>query len=211
MPVPDPVKIFHITHGENLPSIIETGALMSKSESTDISTTSVAYEDIQDRRAATQVTIGPKGILHDYVPCYFAPRSPMLFAVHSGDAGGQSDQRAIIHLVSTVNEIEHHACEFIFTDGHAIMNLSEFFEDPSQLTHVDWNVMSSEYWNDTDKDPDRKRRRQAEFLVHQKLPWTAIQRIGVVSDEIADRVREIMERCDASHRPKVLTKPEWYY
>lgn len=30
---------------------------------------------------------------------------------------------------------------------------------------VDWDVMDLEFWNDTDVDGDRERRRQAEFLV----------------------------------------------
>lgn len=135
----------------------------------------------------------------------------MLYAIHRGDAGGETDQNAIIHLVTTLGEIETRACEFIFTDGHAIMHLSEFFVEPSDLNHVDWKVMGATYWNDTDKDPDRKRRRQAEFLVHDQLPWKAIQAIGVSNDAVAGRVSEIMEEHAANHRPKVITKPEWYY
>ena len=52
---------------------------------------------------------------------------------------------------------------FVFTDGHAIMQLSKFYDDLGYLTEIDWDIMEEKYWRDTIEDPDRKRRRQAEF------------------------------------------------
>jgi hypothetical protein len=39
--------------------------------------------------------------------------------------------------------------------------------------------MEAWYWNDTPDDPDRKRRRQAEFLVHGALPWDSVEFLAV--------------------------------
>jgi ssDNA thymidine ADP-ribosyltransferase, DarT len=33
---------------------------------------------------APQVPLAPYGCVADYVPCYFAPRSPMLYKLHKG-------------------------------------------------------------------------------------------------------------------------------
>ncbi|UTW68357.1 DUF4433 domain-containing protein [Anaerobacillus sp. HL2] len=44
---------------------------------------------------------------------------------------------------------------------------------------MDWDVMESKYWFDTDDDPDRKRRRQAEFLVLRHFPLELVLGIGV--------------------------------
>jgi hypothetical protein len=53
--------------------------------------------------------------------------------------------------------------------------------------------MQAQYWNDTDNDPDRKRRRQAEFLVHEFFPWALVSYIGVYDRSIAETVDEIIQ------------------
>ncbi len=202
--------LYHITHGENLSSIIDHGGLICCNGLADLDVTSIAYEGIQNRRAHWPVTCGPKGVLHDYVPFYFAARSPMLYAIHKGQVDGAADQRAILHLVTSVGEIQKHDCEFVFTDGHAIIALSEYFEQVDELQeHVDWDLMKSKWWSDTDQDPDRKRRRQAEFLIHRRVPWTCVTEIAVSDKHIADRVREIIE--PAQHKPDVHVRRQWYY
>ena len=74
---------------------------------------------------------------------------------------------------------------------------------------VDWTVMASRYWHDTTAEPDRKRRRQAEFLVHERVPWSAVQRIGVIDQEVQREVDLILR--DASHQPVIAVQPDWYY
>ncbi len=69
--------------------------------------------------------------------------------------------------------------------------------------------MKETYWHDTDKDGDRKRRRQAEFLVHQFCAWELITEVGVINRQIADRVRAILE--PAVHQPAVTVRRGWYY
>lgn len=50
--------------------------------------TNIAHQNIQDRRAYRQVPFDPGGVLHDYVPFYFAPRSPMLYTISRGNVVG---------------------------------------------------------------------------------------------------------------------------
>lgn len=69
--------------------------------------------------------------------------------------------------------------------------------------------MESHYWNDTAEQPDRKRKRQAEFLVQEFVPWGAIERIGVIDKRIADGVTSALQNC--SHRPLVVVERSWYY
>ena len=98
---PDPVLLYHITHLDNLPGILRTGCLHCHRQLHQAGQhpVNIAYQGIQDRRASTRVPCGPGGVLHDYVPFYFAPRSPMLYAIHrnqiQGYSGGQSP---ILHL-----------------------------------------------------------------------------------------------------------------
>ena len=58
-------------------------------------------------------------------------------------------------------------------------------------------------------DLDRKRRKQAEFLVHARVPWTIVGQIGVVNSELAAKVKNLMAK--AAHIPRVTVEPDWYY
>ncbi|MFD1360058.1 DUF4433 domain-containing protein [Lentibacillus salinarum] len=82
--------------------------------------------------------------------------------------------------------------KFVFTDGHAIMALTDFYHDLKDLNQVDWNVMNTQYWNDTNEDPDRKRRRQAEFLVHQSVELDLFLGIGVYNEWMKRQVKDIL-------------------
>jgi ssDNA thymidine ADP-ribosyltransferase, DarT len=204
--------IYHITSLENLPLILSNSGLMSKSRLTEkkLNYTDIAYQNIQDRRAQTPVPCGKKGMLHDYVPFYFAPRSPMLYAIHNKTVPEhQSGQAEIIHLESTAESVETTGIPFVFTDGHAAMRYSNFYDTLDQLNSVDWEVMKLKYWADTQEDGDRKRRRQAEFLVFGSCPWAAIRQIGVINNQIKQKVEEILRDANSSTAVKVYAN--WYY
>ena len=84
--VPVPTPIYHITHVNNLPLIMADRGLRCNADLRRgrVAYSDIAYGNIQDRRARTAVTCGPRGLLHDYVPFYFGPRSPMLLTISSG-------------------------------------------------------------------------------------------------------------------------------
>ncbi len=167
--IPRPTYVYHITHLKNLPLILAAGGLRTcrTLRSEQASYTDIAYQTLQDRRAHTQVPCGAGGTLHDYVPFYFAPRSPMLFKISKqSEPQHQEGQTPIIHLVSTIEQVQQAGGRFAFTDGHGIMELTNFYDDLTKLDCVDWQIMNTQYWRDTIEDNDRKRRRQAEFLVY---------------------------------------------
>ena len=82
-------------------------------------------------------------MLYDYVPFYFAPRSPMLCAISHGRVKSYLNQADVIHLVSTVDKVKNDGLRFVFTDGHAIMAFSQFYNDLGDLDKVDWKVMEA--------------------------------------------------------------------
>jgi hypothetical protein len=71
--------------------------------------------------------------------------------------------------------------------------------------------MEADYWYDTVEDSDRKRRRQAEFLVHQRLPWSYIRGIAVYSEQQKQQVETIMNNNSNTHRPNAIIRKNWYY
>ncbi|MCH8963013.1 MAG: DUF4433 domain-containing protein, partial [Bacteroidetes bacterium] len=174
--------IYHITHVDNLQRILTEGGLWCKAEqiARTVEYQNIAHQNIQDRRATTPVSCGPGGVLHNYVPFYFAPRAPMLYAIHNGRVQGYTGgQTAVVHLVSSVERIVEAQLPFVFTDGHGTVAYTSFFEHLDDLTKIDWKVMQARYWNNTLQDSDRKRRRQAEFLIHTFCPWERLLGIGV--------------------------------
>jgi hypothetical protein len=95
----------------------------------------------------------------------------MLYAIHKGYVEGYHDgQDDILHLEAQIEQIILQKLPYVFSDGHAVISLSKFFNDPKDLRMIDWQLMKSTYWNDTQEDSDRKRKRQAEFLIHTFFP-----------------------------------------
>jgi hypothetical protein len=205
--------LYHITSIDNLAKIINSEEIKSKNRLLHqrISPVDIAYEGIQDKRARTPVHLAMGGVLHDYVPFYFAPRSPMLCAINQGKVRNyQAGQTPLLHLVTNAFDIAEIGWSYVFTDGHATMAYTEFYEDLDALPHViDWEIMEAKYWKDTDEDGDRKRRRQAEFLVYDFLPWELINHIGVINSTIRTQVLELLQH--SVHKPTVSVHRNWYY
>ena len=204
--------IYHITHIRNLESIIEKGGLLCDNEMSrfEMNCQGIAYQTLKDRRARTPVLVSAQGTLADYVPFHFTNRSPMLGAIHKGLVQSYSGgQREVLHLVSSVEKVIREDLRWCFTDGHAVEATTEFYEDIRNMTRIDWPLIASWEWGKTLDDPDRMRRKQAEFLVHRFFPWYLIEAIGVHDEEIARRVQEIVIK--SSHQPLINIEPKWYY
>ncbi|MBE9200263.1 MULTISPECIES: DUF4433 domain-containing protein [unclassified Nodularia (in: cyanobacteria)] len=210
-----PTPIYHITHMNNLNSILKSGGLMANSrlKQETIKYLDIAHGHIQDRRSMTRVPCGAGGTLHDYVPFYFAPRSPMLYANYRKSVDKYSGgQTPILHLVSSAEAVDTGGLSFVGADGHAAMAYTGFFDQLVYLyadNVIDWEIMEAKYWADTEEDGDRTRRRQAEFLVHQFFPWGLIQEIGVINSTIQTQVKEILQNFNIQTPIRVYS--EWYY
>lgn len=206
--------IYRITHINNLPGILQRGRICAPNTTPDDGLTykAIHHQSIQAQRAATPVPCGPGGVIHDYVPFYFATHSPMLYVIHKGNVQGYDEgQEPIIYLASDAQTVASSGAGFVFTDGHAIVALSAFFDELTHLDKVDWHVMTLRYWHDTLQTPDRKRRRQAEFLVHKFFPWPLIRGIGVINDQVKGRVEAILAGFPQLPSPIVRVKRAWYY
>ena len=207
-----PTPIYHITARDNLPAILAQGGLHCQKSLAKNRTkyADITHRSIQDRRAGTFVPRGPKGRLHDYVPFYFAPRSPMLYAIHKGNvAGCPCAQRDVVYLCSYAEDVCASGIGFVFTDGHGTMALTRFYDDLDHLDNVDWPLMQAKYWSDTKTDGDRKRRRQAEFLVHSFFPLSLVHRIAVSRKS---HISPLTTLCHASQLVVPISEePSWYY
>lgn len=204
--------LYHLTSLDNLRGILDRRGLWCKNELAVQSQDhrSVAFDHIQDRRARCFVPCGPGGPLPDYVPFYFCPRSPMLLVLHRGGVPGfTGSQRELVHLGLRLEALVSESLPFVFTDGHAAMAVTTFYTDLEHLGRLDWKVIAASSWANTPADPDRKRRKQAELLVHRFVPWQLVELIGVADQEIARRTADLLS--GARPTPSIEVRSHWYY
>ena len=110
--------IYHITSVDNLPGIIKEGGLFCDRDAKNIQFVSIGHKRIKERRLRKRVPLGPGGVLADYVPFYFAPRSPMLFTINKGNVEGYTGgQEPIVHLVSSTEAVDAEELEWVFTEA----------------------------------------------------------------------------------------------
>ncbi len=205
--------ITHFTHVKNLPGILADGCLRCDSAVDRSVALQVEAADlgIKASRRAITVPLAPYGCVADYVPCYFAPRSPMMFKLHKGSVHNyQEGQDPLIYLVSSVEAVIGSGLPWLFSDGNCAHAFTQLFDDIGRLDEaVDWDVMSARMWANTAEDPDRMRRRMAEFLVHERLPIDLLAGVVVRTPDKQERV----ERQLAAHGAplRVVVRPSWYF
>ena len=118
-------------------------------------------------------------------------------------------QDDIVYFMTSIQVIQKQSLPFVFIDVHAIRRLTNFYTNLENLREIDWDVMKSKVWTDTDDDPNRKARRQAEFLVHNEVPLSACLGFAVYSNRAKKRVEKLLENNDLHLR--VATRTQFYY
>jgi hypothetical protein len=172
---PHNIPLYHITHIHNLPGILESGGLWCDRGRMrqGLQLINIAYPALKERRMKTLVPGFSGKYLCDFVPFYFANRSPMLYAIHTnsveGYAGGQT---SIVYLVTTIGAVISGDGKWCFTDGHAVEFVTDFYDSLEGISAIDWELINNWSWKNTLEDNDRKRRKQAEFLVEKSVPWS---------------------------------------
>jgi hypothetical protein len=158
------------------------------------------------------VECGPRGVIHDYVPFYFGPRSPMLFQLHTGRVEGFAEKQGrVVYLVAYAQDIVASGAGYVFSDGHGNAAYTSWFDDLSRLDEIDWDTVYTRQWNDDTEHMDRQRRKQAEFLVCQTCEWRLVTEIGVIDVATKSEVAAILQGHPYTHHPPVNVHREWYY
>jgi hypothetical protein len=201
----------HFTHVEHLRTIIGDGALLADSLVGDRLRHEVGDRGIKERRRTLAVTCGPGGQPCDYVPFYFAPKSPMLYRIGRGGVQHYEDgQDPLVYLVSTIGTVVDAGLQWVFSDGNCGAITTGYYDQLDQLdAKVDWPLQRQTMWNPTADDPTRETRRAAEFLVYQLMPWSLVQWLVVRNEETAVTVRTLL--AEVGQERQVLVRYHWYY
>ena len=179
---------YHSTLLDNLPGILEHGFLSCNEQGRlGLTHESIALETIQARRAKMRVTCGPGGVVHDYVPLYFAKLSPMLLAqVHAKNV----DQMLLVHFAYSVDLLDR--VDVVFADAAANRTRPPtFYADPARLDQLMWEAIDTRKWGSKIDGVDRKHERMAEVLVHKRLDPTDADYVIVWNKSIKAEVKEM--------------------
>lgn len=206
---PDPVRIYHFTHLRNLAGIIKGGlrsdAACRREGRTEVQ---IGSAGIRQRRLKLPVgDVGPGGNVGDYVPWYFGPRSPMMFALSRNNYEYQEGFDEVVYLVSSVPKIVDLGGEWIASDRNAALSLAEFTDEEDSLRdHISWDVIGAQYWTDFADGADL---RAAEFLVYESVPWEAVEAIVTKTEDTHGQVQTMVAGLD--HSPPVYVRGQWYF
>jgi ssDNA thymidine ADP-ribosyltransferase, DarT len=211
---PSAPKLYHITHVDNLPSILRDGRMWSDAEllARGGPTAAIGMSGIKQRRLGLPLKCHPGDMVGGYVPFYFCPRSIMLFLIHRAnhpDLTYRDGQEPIVHLELDLGEViawaDAQPARWAFSLSNAGAHYAEFRSRIDQLNQVNWSAVAA-----TDfRDPAVKEGKQAEFLVQNFMPWTLVRRIGVFNATVQHRAMRHMAQ--AAHRPMVEVCRAWYF
>jgi hypothetical protein len=205
--------ILRLIHFDNLEDTLKNGMYSKNSGHVIPNYTNIGDTTLIKQRETFKVRIvPPNGYLGDYVPFYFAGHSPMLLNIKTGNRGVQQrPQEELLYVVCKISSILDNCHEWCFTDGHAKNHITRFFNNPDDLSKLDWPTISKQFWRDTEDDMDRMRRKQAEFLVKGHVPVECIRGLIVLNKEQEERAKLIQQKIGVEIPIYVDTHRKYFY
>jgi hypothetical protein len=131
-------ELHYITTISNVASIITHGILSHKSAA-KVRHTSIAMEEVQERRKKKIVPGGRP--LHDYVNLYICARNPMLYVRLS-----EHQNLCVVQIHPDILDEPG----VIITDCNAASDYARFAQAPQGLSIVDKDLTFAEYWTHPD-------------------------------------------------------------
>lgn len=211
------IHIYRIFHIQNLEYILKSGYFCgSYSIKSDPDYVNIGNRQLIELRKNDSIYVLENGSIKkegispakEYLPFYFAPRSVMLYQIYKGDMVEHTPQENIVHLVCKLENIINKA-PYLFTDGHGHANFSTWYDNIEYINEIDWETVRSKNWADTEDDPDKKRRKQAEFWTKHEIAIEEITGLGVYNEAAKQRVTELCKKYNRNIAVKV--KEDYYY
>ena len=210
MPAPAQIWFFRITHLQNLPHILAHGLCPAASGVVDPNFIAIGDTTLIQVRKEMTVPIEPGGAFSEYVPFYLGARSPMLYQIWKGYEGVvKVPQSDIVYIAVSLECVQGKGLSFVFTDGHARTKVTRFYNDPADFAHLDWETIQAVNWNNTEEDPDRKRKKQAELMVKGIVSPDCFGYLLTFDAASNKRVTQMVS--DSGLSIPVRTKQDFYY
>lgn len=178
-----------MTHIDNIPHVLQYGITHAQSANANPGYVPIGDGSLITSRSSFILNNGNK--LGDYIPFYFGTRTPMLYVMQKGfNWVKPTPVQDIVYCVSSVQKIIDHQLNFVFTDGHAVDGFTSQYSEAdigNADTLIDWNAVKAKFWK-SETDLDLKRRKEAEFLVRQDVPLSALLGFVVYNQQVKDKM-----------------------
>lgn len=164
--------LYNIQAIDNISSIMQLG-LLSNEKALKIKHTSIAMQEVQERRGA--VTI-PNGMaLHQYANLYFDPRNPMLFKRKD-----ENENICILKFDRVILDFEG----AIVSDRNASSKYASFYQPEIGLKEIDFKLVFAPNWQDENKFAYFKKKsiKCAEVLIPYAIPFDYVVSAAVYNN-----------------------------
>jgi hypothetical protein len=179
-------RLFHLTHLDNLPGILRRGILPQSRLQTDaLPYTDISEPTVQQRREKILNVCSVERRVHELVPLFFVPKTPMLSC-------RRKLSNDICFVVVAGEYLSADEIECVICDGNAASAPTGFWlfrPGCNVLSNVPWDTLNAATWFDR---IDGKRERSAEVLVWPSIPANAFVEIAVKSWIVQQRVAAIV-------------------
>jgi hypothetical protein len=202
---------YRITHINNLALLLQHGIVHKSHQNANKNYIDIGNQEIIDVRNSTLVKLSNYGMIGQYIPFYFTPKSLMLFNIITGYwhpkvvKRNASEILILRCLISDLTTLP----KWFFTDGQANDMASQHFNDLVDLDKIDWENIQNINFSKSDGDYDRPRRYQAEFLVHDRVPFEKIESINVFNSEVAKIVENVLNQNQT--KLAVNIQPQYFF
>lgn len=202
---PEKALIFRIVHKDNISEVLSDGC-HCKSKAAKKKYVEIGNQELIAKREYKPVPCAPGGTLSDYVPFYFTPYSPMLYNIITGYTVPQRPKDEILIIISSLHLLKEKKIKFLFTDRHAYLRTALFSDDLANLNWIPWETLQER--NFRKDDLDRFEKYQAEALVHEHVPLSALKGIVCYNDLVRAAVQTLANANGTD--VKIIAKPGWY-
>lgn len=195
----DEIKLYRITHIENIPHILKYGITHKRSKKYNPNYINIGDSSLINTREIKKVDVTNGSdlpinslTLGDFTPFYFGVKMPMLFVIQLGGnfVGRATPPEEIIYLVCSLKKVAKTGNDFYFTDGHATDSLTTFYDSSMFeriLEIINWKAVNAQYWGG-DENLEVKRKKQAEFLVKGDLPTQVIEKYFCFNEKAKNKL-----------------------
>ncbi|MFD1628947.1 DUF4433 domain-containing protein [Pseudopedobacter beijingensis] len=209
----DKIWLYRILHINNMEYTLKNGLYHKNHEKADPGYINIGDQTLIQQRNDYPVDINPpNGLLGEYIPFYFGPLSPMLYNIYTGYRGvTRRPQQDIVYICCNLKDITDCCNEWCFTDGHAKNAITTFYNNLEHINLIDLDLAKQRYWNNTDDDFDRMRKKQAEFMVKYHIPANCIRNIVVYDKKAAEKIRNLVENLELEIEVHINPSGRFYY
>ncbi len=181
----DITELHFITPIANVPSILEHG-ILSNHRARDVSHSSMAMREVQERRANKQIP-GARSI-RDYANLYFDAHNPMLSKRRS-----HNHKICVLQIDAALLDLP----EVIIADRNAASDWVRFYSVKEGLVAIDKEMLFARYWThpgDPYTEMEHKSVKCAEVLIPDRVDPSFIHGAYVVGNEALDRLQGLNMR-----------------